>query len=216
MDGKINIYIQYNELYQEEFDLCCYSIQKNTKKEVEFIKLYRGPLYNNGVYTQTGEEYCRFFIPYLQKYTKPAIYINTFSLLQTDIGLLIDELENFAIAIPERLNDINLMVWNSGHPLHKNLPVSVINKTDLERLNKYFWLTERQIKTLDIGWSTESIIFYNKDKKPQLYYDLLEEKNRKPIWPISIISKPKPLQKPIEVNPGECQPCKKQARQKGV
>lgn len=213
---KFNIYIRYNELKPEEFHICAASLLKFSSIPLEIYRLERGPLYNAGVYSSESDDRCPFFIPYLQHYKDYALFLESTFIFQADVAGLIVKNENFAV---QHTENNSIILWNCGHNSNKKLPPAYANKTPLEKLRKFGWLTHRMIGKIGDEWTLDSAVYYTNDK-PSAYFDLLKEVNSPQTNSLlSIFSKKKPSNPPSgpiglsledKVLPQKvCKPCSK-------
>lgn len=177
----MKIFIGYDPTAKIAFDVCKFSIEKNTSKNVEILALIQSDLRNNNYYYRPIDDkgsteftFTRFLVPALTNYQGWAIFCDCDFLWVNDIQELISQKNNqYAVMVVKhdynpsnnkkfnnniqyqypKKNWSSMILWNCSHEKNKNLTLDVVNTSSGEFLHQFKWLNDEDIGTINKKWN---------------------------------------------------------------
>lgn len=169
-DRPFNVYMGYDSHEDITFEVAKFSMLRRASVPVSVIPLKRAELQAQGVYTRTQDPkqtteftYCRFFVPYLQRYNGWAMFVDDDFLWLGDIADLLDQVDDkYALMCVQhdykptvaqklagraqsaypRKNWSSMVLFNCGHPANQSVNLSMINKEGGAFLHRFTWITD--------------------------------------------------------------------------
>ena len=174
----IPIYVGYDPREPIAYHVCCNSIIRTASKPVCFIPLALGLL--DDLYQEEHRDgsndfiYSRFLVPYLNGFQGHAIYLDGDMLVKGDIVDLWNQKcastalqcvkHDYQTKAPVKYlgqknedypkkNWSSVILWNCGHPTHRNLVPDTVSKMTGKQLHRFLWMNEAQIGALSPSWN---------------------------------------------------------------
>ena len=171
----IRIYIGYDSHQENAYDVCKYSIKKNSKlKNIQIIPLMKNYLKKADFYFRNDDQNCstefaftRFLVPFLNNYQGWALFCDSDFLWTCDINELFNNLDsNIAVKCVKhdytpktnvkmngksqtfypRKNWSSMMVFNCSHPSCKILNLENVNTKPGSWLHRFQWCKDEEIQ----------------------------------------------------------------------
>jgi len=177
----MNIYIGYDTNEDIAYQVCNYSITKNSNKSVSITPLIQSKLRDEGLYWRdidllgsTEFTFTRFLVPNLMNYRGWAIFCDCDFLWVDDIQKVFELAdEQYAVMCVNhdytpttsvkmdgakqyqypRKNWSSMILWNCGHPKNKLLTPELINTVSGQYLHRFSWLDDTEIGSIDKQWN---------------------------------------------------------------
>lgn len=176
----MNIYIQCNKDEDEYFNVCAYSITKNTSKSIKILKLVPEILQESKLLVRQQPELAKYFIPHIQNYKGLGVFLSCYNRIYTDIYDLVDTINwyQYSLGFVEEDQNQSFVVFNCEeyHNLNKLYP-NMINSQNFSRRSKYFWIPEDKKYRYSANSVIDGIVY--KTEKDKEFYDLLKESHEK-------------------------------------
>jgi lipopolysaccharide biosynthesis glycosyltransferase len=189
----ITVYIGFDSNQKEAFNVCKYSIKKNSNESIKIFPLMKDFLINSDLYYRNEDSnastefaFTRFLVPYLNDYQGWAIFCDSDFLWTGDVNELFKNL-NQDIAVKcvkhnyepksnqkmegkiqtkyPRKNWSSMMVFNCSHPSCKKLTIENINTRSGAWLHRFQWCDDKEIE--EVGPEYNCLVGYYNIKQPK-------------------------------------------------
>ena len=185
----LKVFVGWDSREDIAFQVCKTSILKRASVPVEVIPIKQHELRQLGLYTrevdaQASTEFTitRFFTPYLNKYSGPALFMDCDFLWLADVKEVFDLFDpKYAVQVVKhdyqpkehikmdgqvqhlypKKNWSSLILWNCEHPANMALIPGLLNRAAPSVLHQFKWLREEEIGELShqynwlAGWYHE-------------------------------------------------------------
>lgn len=177
----MRIFIGWDPREKDAYDVCKYSLQKNSSIQLRITALKKEVLCSQGLYKRDLKEasstdftFTRFFVPFLCDFQGWALYVDCDFLFTKDIAKLIPFMKdkyalicvkhNYApkntvkmdgqkqVAYP-RKNWSSFVLWNCTHPANRVLDLEMLNHSSFQFLHRFSWLNDEQIGEIPAEWN---------------------------------------------------------------
>lgn len=173
----LRIFIGYDAREVVAYHVCVNSIIRHATVPLAFTPL---ALNNLSGYSETHEDgsnqfiYSRFLVPHLCGYEGWALFIDGDMILREDIARLWDARDDskallcvhhdYQTRAPQkylgsknpnypRKNWSSVVLWNCGHPVHRQLTPDMIQHSPGSFLHRFSWVPDESIGRLPIEWN---------------------------------------------------------------
>ena len=198
----LKIFVGYDTREDIAYEVCRESIIRTASVPVEIIPIKQTKLRESGWYWREEDKlgsteftFTRFLVPFLTDYKGWALFIDCDFIFKQDVADLFSQADDkFAVMCAHhdytpkegekmdgkaqlpypRKNWSSMVLWNCGHPDHKQLTLDVINNADTSGayLHRFSWLKDKFVGRIShewnwlVGWYKEPL-----DGKPKaLHY----------------------------------------------
>jgi hypothetical protein len=181
-NNPFKVFIGYDSHEEIVFEVCKYSMRKNSSIPLDITQLNQKTFRERGIYWRTKDPkqsteftYLRFFPPFLMNYTGWALFCDDDFLWTGDIAELVDQLDDSKaiMCVQHEINttyDIKLagvvqepyprknwsscMLFNCGHPANRGLDLETINREGGQFLHRFQWIKDDNlIGSFDKTWN---------------------------------------------------------------
>lgn len=175
----INVYVGYDPREACAYHVFCESVIQSASVPVRFIPLHEDMLQFDGQQDGTNAFiYSRYLVPYLQGYTKHAIFCDGDMVVTSDIAELWSQIDhNKAVSVVkhdyktrfprkyigtpiendnvdyERKNWSSVMLFNCAHPSNRVLTPELVSEAGGAFLHRFQWLKDDEIGELPPEWN---------------------------------------------------------------
>ncbi len=130
---NIRVFVEYDPDYEEQFNVCVFSLLRNCSQPIEVFKFSKDRLLELGL-SYFPDSY--FFIPYLENYGGYSIYLSKFIVMNCDISELLDILDRTnACFLHQGEHPGGLVVFNNRSKYTKKLSPDYVYKNKDMLLN---------------------------------------------------------------------------------
>lgn len=175
------IYIGYDSREPVAYDVCRFSIERQSSTPAPVKPIRSDELKERGIYyrdtdplASTEFTYSRFLVPYLNDYKGVAVFVDCDFLFLDDISRLFELFDDkYAVQCVKhdykpteqtkmdgikqttypRKNWSSLMLINCEHPKNKQLDVDCVNKQTGAFLHRFQWLDDKDVGGLPYHWN---------------------------------------------------------------
>lgn len=172
----LKVFIGWDSREDIAYQVARYSILKRASVPVEVIPIKQHELRQQGLYTRERDSlasteftFSRFFVPYLNHYTGPAIFCDCDFLWLCDIKEVFDLFDpKYAVQVVKhnyqpkdsikmdgqiqhlypKKNWSSMILWNCEHPSNMILIPGLLNKAAGSTLHQFKWLRDNEIGEL--------------------------------------------------------------------
>lgn len=174
-----NIYIGYDTRESICYDVCEYSITKNTRSPVNISPIKLSEVSNihdrnHDPLASTEFTYTRFLTPYLSKYNGLVLFCDCDFLFLDDVQHIFDMYDDkYAVMVCKHnyvpknsvkmdgqiqstypmKNWSSLILWNCAHPKNRKLLPSHVNTKSGKFLHRFEWLESTDIGAIPVEWN---------------------------------------------------------------
>lgn len=169
----LKVFIGYDSREDIAYQVARHSILTRASVPIEVIPIKQSDLRQQGLYTRevdglasTEFTFTRFFVPYLNKYTGPALFMDCDFLWLCDIKEVFDLFDpKYAVQVVKhnyqpkehikmdgqvqhlypKKNWSSLVLWNCEHPANMALIPGLLNRAAGSTLHQFKWLREEEI-----------------------------------------------------------------------
>lgn len=177
----MKVFIGYDSTSPISYNVCKFSIKKNTSKDIEVVPLIQQDLRDQGIYYRPIDEkgsteftFTRFLIPFISGYQGWAIFCDSDFLWINDIQKLIEKADDqYAVMVVKheyvpsvdikflgniqyqypRKNWSSMVLWNCSHEKNKIITKELINTASGQFLHRFMWLNNSDIGSIDKTWN---------------------------------------------------------------
>ena len=177
----MKVFIGYDLKEDIAYNVCDYSINKNSSIPLEVKPLRQADLRELGYYWRAVDEkgsteftFTRFLVPVLAGYQGWVLFCDSDFLWLDDVKNLFDQIDDrYAVMLVKhnytptstrkkingvqyqypRKNWSSMVLWNCGHEKNSVLTPELINTAPAEFLHRFSWLKEEDIGEIDKKWN---------------------------------------------------------------
>ena len=177
----MQIFVGYDSREDIAFQVCEYSLRKNTQVKLDIAPLSQKSLREQGVYWREHDSkgsteftFTRFLVPCLTGYQGWALFCDCDFLWVDDVHKLFDLAdEKYAVMCVQhdyqptapikmdgqhqyqypRKNWSSMILWNCGHPKNETLSPDIVNTAPGQYLHRFSWLDDNDIGIIDHKWN---------------------------------------------------------------
>jgi lipopolysaccharide biosynthesis glycosyltransferase len=188
------IFIGWDSREPVAYDVCKFSIERNTNSDIQILPLKQQELRNSEIYfrdidklASTEFSITRFLTPYLSEYKGFSIFMDCDFLVKDDILKLFNSVDKSkAVSVVKhdytpirnkkmdgkeqhiypRKNWSSMIVFNNEHPSNKKLNLEMVNNETTQFLHRFSWLLDEEVGEISYEWNYLSG-WYNDIEKPK-------------------------------------------------
>lgn len=192
MNTVDNVFIGYDSSEDEAYQVCKFSLEHFSSKQINITPLKKDNLIKSGIYSNaehgtvsTEFAFTRFLVPYLSNYSGFSIFVDCDFIFLDDINKVLNYITDKALYVVQhnyvpktstkmegkiqtvfpRKNWSSFMLFDCNHSAIKNLTPDVVNKSSGEYLHRFKWLSDDLIGKLPVEFNF-LVGYYDKNILP--------------------------------------------------